>query len=391
MARTILHVDLDAFFCSVEERIDPSLAGKAFVVAGSAEHRGVVSSASYPARKFGIRSAMPTARALRLHPDLIILPVRHHLYGQESDRVMDLLRESAPVIEQISIDEAFLDVSDDPRPGRQVAAALQAEIRTRFGLPTSWGVAPNKLVAKIATEVGKPNGLVVVPPGEAAAFLAPLPVGMLWGVGPKTQAFFHRQGILTIGGLANLPQARLRELFGERGLELASQARGEDDRPVVEEHEARSMSSETTFARDLTDEHDLKQVLRGQSEEVGRRLRESQLAGRTVRIKLRWTDFSTITRQARLRQPTDQDGEIYQVAQALFEKAWRRGKPVRLLGVGVSSLEAPVRQLSLFDRSWEEDERLLKAVDQIRSRYGDQALQRAASLNRKASRKPDRP
>ncbi len=227
--------------------------------------------------------------------------------------------------------------------------------------------------------------------GEVAAFLAPLPVGMLWGVGPKTQAFFHKEGIQTIGALAGLSAVRLRELFGERGPELASHARGEDDRPVVEEHEARSMSSETTFARDLADERELKQTLRGQSEEVGRRLREAQLAGRTVRIKLRWSDFSTISRQSRLRQPTDQDGEIYRAAQALFDQAWRRGRPVRLLGVGVSALEAPVRQLSLFDRSWEEDKRLLKAVDQIRSRYGDQALQRAGSLTRKAPRKTDRP
>lgn len=208
---------------------------------------------------------------------------------------------------------------------------------------------------------------------------------------PKTQAFFHRQGILTIGALAGLPQARLRELFGERGLELASQARGEDDRPVVEEHEAKSMSSETTFTRDLADGHELDQTLRSQSEEVGRRLREAQLAGRTVRIKLRWSDFSTITRQARLRQPTDQDGEIYRAARTLFDGAWRAGRPVRLLGVGVSGLEAPVRQLGLFDRSWEQDERLLKAVDQIRARFGDQALRRAGGLSRKQPRKPDRP
>ena len=391
MARTILHVDLDAFFCSVEERIDPSLTGKAFVVAGSAERRGVVSSASYPARKFGIRSAMPTSRALRLHPGLIILPVRHHLYGEESDRIMSVLRDSAPLVEQISIDEAFLDVSDDPRSGGEIAAVLQAEIRQRFGLPTSWGVAPSKLVAKIATEVGKPNGLVVVPPADVATFLAPLPVGMLWGVGPKTQAFFHKEGILTIGALAGLSDARLKELFGGRGPELASHARGEDDRPVVEEREARSMSSETTFARDLADERVLKQTLRGQSEEVGRRLREAQQAGNTVRIKVRWSDFSTITRQARLSQPTDQDGEIYRAAQALFDKAWHKGRPVRLLGVGVSGLEAPVRQLSLFDRTWEQDVRLLKAVDQIRSRFGDQALQRAGSLPKKSPRKVDRP
>ncbi|MGH2605529.1 MAG: Y-family DNA polymerase, partial [Anaerolineales bacterium] len=205
MARTILHVDLDSFFCSVEEILQPSLRGQAFVVAGQPGHRGVVASASYPARRHGIRSAMPTAQALRLLPDLVVVPPRHGTYGDFSRKVMALLRESAPRVESISVDEAFLDASDDPRGGEAAASALQREIRHRFQLPSSWGVASNKLVAKIATNVGKPNGLIVVPAGKEAAFLAPLPVGLLWGVGPKTQAALLDLGVRTVADLARLP------------------------------------------------------------------------------------------------------------------------------------------------------------------------------------------
>jgi DNA polymerase-4 len=389
MPRTILHIDLDAFFCSVEERLNPGLHDRPFVVAGAAGKRGVVASASYAARPFGVRSAMPTAQALRLCPTLIVVTPRHGRYGEESDVVMRMLRDAAPVVEQTSIDEAFLDVSDDPRPGREVAAALQAAIGSERGLPSSWGVATNKMVAKIATEVGKPRGLVVVPPGEEAAFLAPLPVGMLWGVGPKTTPLLIREGVRTIGELAALSADRLTTLFGDRGPELASQALGLDDRPVVEEREPQSMSSETTFARDVASGAELHRVLLGLSEEVGGRLRQAGLAGSTVRIKLRWPNFTTITRQQRLRQPTDQDGEIYRSARALFDQAWRTGRPVRLLGVAVSALRAPFRQLNLFDRSWEEDERLLQAIDAIRSRYGQDAVRRA-SLLREGRSLPDR-
>jgi DNA polymerase-4 len=387
MDRTILHFDLDAFFCSVEAILDPQLRGQAFVVAGSPEERGVVSSASYPARKYGIRSAMPTAQALRLCPGLIVVRPRHRQYGEHSDRVMDLVRGSVPAMEQVSIDEAFLDVTDHPRPGREVAAGLQAEILRRFSLPTSWGVAPNKLVAKVATNVGKPNGLIVVPPGQEATFLAPLPVSMLWGVGPKTQAQLAEFGVRTIGDLAGMPEDRLRSLWGERGIDLAASARGEDGSPVVEGHEARSVSSETTFARDISEREALSRTLRSLAEDVGRRLRESEVAGTTVRIKVRWPDFTTITRQTRLRQPSDQDGEIFQAAQELFDRVWRPGKAVRLLGVGMAGLGPPLRQLGLFDRRWEEDSRLLKAVDAIRAKYGWDAVQRASDLQKR----PDRP
>ncbi len=380
MRRTILHVDLDAFFCAVEEILDPSLKGVAFVVAGSPEGRGVVSSASYPARKFGVHSALPTARALRLCPGLVVVRHRHHVYGEYSERVMEILRQSVPVMEQISIDEAFLDVSGHPDPGEQVAASLQRRILGELQLPTSWGVAPNRLVAKIATNVGKPNGLVVVPPGQEAAFLARLPVAMLWGVGPKTQAVLAELGVRSIGDLATMPLETLAARFGYRAADLQAGARGVDDSPIEESREARSISNETTFARDVTDAEDLQRTLRGLVEGVGRRTREAGLGGATVRIKLRWPDFTTITRQVRLPQATDQDGEILSAALELLQHAWRPGAPVRLIGVGISNLGPPSRQLSLFDHRWEEDSRLLRAVDAIRARFGEDAVRRASDL-----------
>jgi DNA polymerase-4 len=381
--RSILHVDLDAFFCSVEEILDPELKGKAFVVGGRPDGRGVVASASYAARAFGIRSAMPTAQALRLAPGLIILSSRHGVYGQHSKKVMDHLRKSAPIMQKISIDEAFLDVSADLRPGAELARQWQNEILNLFQLPTSWGIATNKLVAKIATEVGKPGGLVTVPPGEETAFLAPLPVDMLWGVGPKTKSRLEQINIYTIGELAQVPAAKLRTLFGVVGLELASRARGEDSSEVRQGGEPRSMSAERTFAQDLSRTADLHKALLQMSEEVGRRLRRDGLAGRTIRLKIRWPDFQTHTRQLKLEQPTDHDGEIYLEAQKLLSSLWAEGQPVRLLGVGVADLSTPWRQLSLFGRAWEQDERLQTALDDIRSRFGPKAVRRAGGLRKR--------
>jgi DNA polymerase-4 len=382
MARTILHFDLDAFFCSVEEILNPDLRGKTFVVGGQPGGRGVVSSASYPSRKYGIRSGMSTTLAARQCPELIVVSPQHGAYGKWSSRVMNLLRESAPLVEQISIDEAFLDVSDDPLPGGEVARRLQKRILARLRLPTSWGVASNKLVAKIATEVGKPRGLIVVPPGEEANFMAPLPVAMLWGVGPKTSSRLAELGVKTIGDLAALSAERLSRYFGSRGQELATRALGIDDRPVIEDHEARSMSAERTFSKDVKDGDELRGSLRRLSERVGLRLRRGELAGRTVRLKLRWPDFTTITRQMRLENPTDQDGEIYRSVLHLFEKEWRKGRAVRLLGVGVADLGPPIRQLRLFDHSWQEDGRLLRALDEIKERYGRHAVQRGSKKRR---------
>lgn len=380
MTRKILHMDLDAFFCSVEMLLDPSLKGKPFVVGGSPEGRGVVASASYPAREYGVHSAMPTAQALRLCPDLIVVSHRRGDYRSYSKRVMERLRREAALLEQLSIDEAFLDLADDPRPGRRVARELQREIERDLDLPSSWGVATNKLVAKIASDVGKPRGLIVVPPGEEQDFLAPLPVEMLWGVGPKTQEELRALGVTTIGELADLSEPRLRAAMGERGADLQLRARGIDERPVVEEHEPKSMSSETTFPEDRADKQALEATLLTLSERVGARLRREGYAGSTVKVKVRWPDFTTLTRQKQLPHPSDQDDEIYRAARSLFHQVWRRGRSVRLLGVGVAELGPPVRQLELFDRSWQQDERLLEAVDAIREKYGPDALRRATRL-----------
>ena len=382
-SRTIIHVDLDAFFCSVEELLDPSLKSTAFAVGGAADQRGVISTASYEARKFGVHSALPTARALRLCPHLKLLPGRHRLYGEYSRRVMAFFDQETPLVEQISIDEAFLDFTGDARPGGKIAATLQARIAAETGLPSSFGVATNKLVAKIATNVGKPKGLVVVPPGEEAAFLAPLPMSMLWGVGPKTQARLAELGLRTIGDLAAWPAADLEQRFGAWGADLARHARGIDDRPVETEREAKSISKETTFARDVSDRAELRRTLLELCDQVGASLRRQGLVARTVKLKLRWPPFETITRQSTLPQSTDMDAEIFEAAFALFQAAWGRGRPVRLIGVGVSGLQTPARQLSLFD-SAPQDQRagkLAEAVDKIRAKYGWDAVKRASALN----------
>jgi DNA polymerase-4 len=384
MSRKILHLDLDAFFCAVEEKLDPSLRGKAFAVGGRPDERGVVASCSYAARQFGVRSAMPMARALRFCPGMLVISSRHRLYGQESRQVMERLQSLTPLVEQISIDEAFMDVSDLPEPGEVLARRLQAQIQEELGLPCSLGVATNKLVAKTATDVGKaanrgespPNAITVVPPGEEAAFLAPLPVQALWGVGPKTAERLAELSIRTVGDLAVHPEVELVGLFGKLGHELSKRARGVDDRPVVVWHEAKSISQETTFARDISNMETLLETLRSLSEEVGSRLRKESLCGSTIRLKIRWPDFTTLTRQMTMNPGTDQDSEIYAAALRLFESVWRKNQPVRLIGVGVSGLGPPARQLSFWDSDWEKEKRLLEAVDRLKTRFGEKAVQR---------------
>lgn len=380
--RKIIHLDLDAFFCAVEELRHPELRGKPFAVGGKPNERGVVASCSYAARRMGVRSALPMAKAVRLCPQLLIVSVDHAEYSRHSQRVMDILREHSALVEQISIDEAFLDLSDLAQTGAELARGLQSEINTRLKLPCSLGVAANKLVAKVATDTGKarhrtgayPNTILVVPPGQEAAFLAPLPATALWGVGPKTAVRLADAGILSIGDLAGLDEARLTRLFGAYGHEMGLRARGIDDRALETEHETKSVSCETTFERDIRDEERLRLTLRQQCEEVGRRLRAEGLCAGTVRIKLRWPDFSTHSRQVSLTQATDQDRVILAAAQGLFEGIWERGKAVRLLGVGTSKLTQAAYQLSLFDTSQDKEHRLLEALDALRARFGDQAV-----------------
>ncbi len=388
--RTILHLDLDAFFCAVEELHNPSLRGKAFAVGGRPEERGVVASCSYAARRFGVRSAMPMSRALRLCPGLLVISHHRGNYGEMSEKVMQRLHDLSPLVEQISIDEAFVDISDLRESPETIACRLQKRVNDELGLPCSVGVAANKLVAKIATEVGKksgkqgepPNALTIVPPGTEAAFLDPLPADMLWGVGPKTAAKLAGVGIKTIGDIARRPAADLVRWFGENGRDLHRHARGVDERPIVTEYEAKSISQETTFARDVSDDKALADTLRELSAEVGRRLRKSDLAGTTVKIKLRWPDFTTLTRQVTLSQPADQDDEIYRLALALLGKVRAKGKAVRLIGVGVSGLGAPLRQLELWGAGSEKSRRLQEALDTLRAKYGEQSIRRGKRNHR---------
>jgi DNA polymerase-4 len=384
MPRTILHLDLDAFFCAVEELHDPSLRGKPFAVGGLPEERGVVASCSYAARRFGVRSAMPTSRALRLCPGLIVISHHRGNYAEMSEKVMQRLQDLSPLVEQISIDEAFVDISDLREDPERVAHRLQAQVNDELSLPCSVGVATNKLVAKIATEVGKktaqkdqpPNAVTIVPPGSEAVFLDPLPADMLWGVGPKTAARLAEKGIKTIGDIARHPAADLLSWFGENGRDLSRRARGIDESPVVTEHEVKSISQETTFARDVSDDRRLAETLRELSTEVGRRLRKAEIAGTTVKLKLRWPDFTTLTRQVTLVQPTDQDEEIYRVALDLLGKVRAKGKAVRLIGVGVSGLGAPLRQLELWGTDAEKRRRLQEALDTLREKFGEKSIRR---------------
>lgn len=384
MPRKILHLDLDAFFCAVEEQRNPTLRGQAFAVGGQPNERGVVASCSYAARAFGVRSAMPMARAIKICPNLVIVSAHHGNYGEVSDRVMERLHNLSPLVEQISIDEAFIDVSDLPDSALALARNLQEKIKVELDLPCSVGVATNKLVAKIATDVGKaavrtglsPQAIMVVPPGEEAAFLAPLPASALWGVGPKTTLQLERLGLKTIGDIARWPEADLARRFGKWGYDLARHARGVDDRPVEIWRETKSISAEVTFSQDIAEARALHQTLRELSDQVGRRLRESSLAGTTIKLKLRWPDFTTLSRQMTMGQPTDLDDEIYSAIVKLFEAEWQAGRAVRLLGVGVSGLGAPRRQLSLLDAEPEKNRKLLTAVDKLRDKYGDGVVKR---------------
>lgn len=385
MPRTILHLDLDAFYCSVEEIQNPSLRGKPFAVGGKPDERGVVSSCSYAARDMGIRSAMPMSRAVRLCRDLIVVSGRHHLYGEYSEKVMEKLRALTPLVEQISIDEAFLDISDLQLPSARIALDLQRSIQTELNLPSSVGIASNKLVAKIATEVGKksskkktepPFGFTVVPAGEEAQFLAPLPADMLWGVGPKTNARLAELGIHTIGDIANWPEKELVSLFGENGRDLWQHAHGIDNRPVVTEYETKSVSQETTYNVDVKDQKTLEKTLREQSRDVARQLRKNDLAGKTVKIKIRWSDFTTLTRQTTLPTSTDNEDEIYRTAVKLMNAVRKPNQPVRLLGVGVSGIGAPVRQLSLWDAGSEKSRKLQEVVDELQEKYGKSVIRK---------------
>jgi len=384
-ARTILHVDLDAFYASVEVLDNPSLRGKPVLVGGTGP-RGVVAAASYEARRFGVHSAMPMGRARRLCPQAVVLPPRFDVYGAKSRAVHEVFAAFTPIIEPIALDEAFLDVTGGLRlfgTGAEIGAAIRARVRAETGLTASVGVAPNKLLAKLASDDAKPDGMLVVEPGGELAFLHPHPVGRLWGVGPATLARLERFGVETIGDLAALPEASLVDALGKaHGHHLHELACGRDERPVEPDRETKSIGQEETFPRDVADTEALGREVRRMAERVGTRLRDHGLAGRTVTIKVRFPDFRTITRSATLPEPIAASAEIARLALGLLEKIDTAGG-IRLLGVTVSNLTAGAsRQASLFD-----DEAapaagaaMQSVVDAVRARFGSGALGPAATV-----------
>jgi DNA polymerase IV len=383
-ARTILHLDLDAFYASVEQLDDPALRGRPVIVGGPSR-RGVVCAASYEARRFGVRSAMPTAQARKLCPDGAFLSPRFERYSALSERVFGIYRRYTPLVEPLSLDEAFLDVTASRAlhgEGRDIAAAVKRAVRAESGLAVSAGVAEVKLAAKIATDLGKPDGLVEVPPGGVAAFLAPLPVGRLWGVGPVTEGALRRLGVALIGDLARTPEVALAAAIGaSQARALHALALGDDPREVVPDEAAKSVGAEETFGEDLVGAASLARALLGQAARVGRRLRAAGLAGHTVTLKVKYSDFTLVTRRETLALPTDDDRAIFEAARAQLARVDVE-RPVRLTGVSVSGFAhaAERRQLDLFGAApaprpdVEKRRSLNAALDALARRFGEGAV-----------------
>jgi DNA polymerase-4 len=381
--RLIAHVDMDAFYASVEIRDDPTLEGKPVVVGGAADQRGVVAAASYAARKFGIHSAMPMARAVRLCPDLVRLPGDPAKYAEVSARVFAILESFSPLVETISLDEGFLDVSHVSDP-HELGRSIKDRIREAVRLTASVGVAPSKFVAKLASDHRKPDGLVVVAPDEVLDFLHPLPIERLWGVGTKTAPRMHALGIRTIGDLALRDASWARTHLGEHGLVLRELALGRDDRPVVGDQAYKSISSEMTFATDIADRMKLLGLVADQAATVAKRMRREGVLGRTVQLKMRDDTFATRTRRKTLGAPSDDGDTIYRAARALLE-ADPLARPLRLIGVGVSGFsEAASQTLSLFDGAQEPeraaDAKFQQALDALEGKFGKGAVRRGQAL-----------
>jgi len=339
--RIILHIDMDAFFAAIEIMRHPEYRGKPVVVGGrgNPRERGVVSTASYEARQYGIRSAMPLREAYRRCPHAIFLPVDHSTYAQYSARVMDILRRFSPLVEVIGLDEAFLDITNSPLGSpEEIARSIKEMIRKETGLTASIGIAPNKLLAKIASDMNKPDGLTVIRPEEVASILEGLPTSRLWGIGPKTEARLRQVGIHTVGQLARTPLEQLVSLFGKAlGHSLKERAQGIDPSPVVPFHEPKSFSRERTFQRDTSNIYLLRQVLYRLTKEVWQRCQANGYLGKTVTLKIRYANFHTITRAHTLAAHTDSLDQFWQAIQLLWRRIdWNR--PVRLVGIRISSL-----------------------------------------------------
>lgn len=383
MIRCIFHIDLDAFFVSVEQALAPKLYGKPVIVGGRPDRRGVVASASYEARTFGVRAGMPLGQAYRLCPQAIFLEGSFPRYRDASARFMAILADFSPCLEPAGLDEAYMDVTGCEFHGspRQLALKIKERIKKELNLIASVGIAGCKAVAKIASDLGKPDGLVEVALGQEKNFLAPLPVGSLPGVGKKTEQALSAMGIDTIGQLAVLPRELVRNQLGVIGVMIHHYANGIDDREVEPPGEAKSISRETTLAQDTLDRDFLKAILRYLCERVGAELRDQNKQARSIILKLRYADFETITRRISSQEATDADEVIFGgVAKLLSRALAGKRKPVRLLGVGVSNLVGYGRQLHLFDSTSQRLGYLDKSIDRIRRRYGFTSIQTGRTL-----------
>ena len=378
MARCIFHIDLDAFFVSVEQVVNPELKGKPVIVGGDPEHRGVVASASYEARAFGIHAGMPSSTARRLCPQAIFIRSHFSLYRDASTKFMKILGDFSPHIEPLGLDEAYLDVTGCVEPygsPQKLALVIKEKILDELQIKASVGVATCKVVAKIASDLCKPDGLLEIAPGEEQAFLNPLPITKLLGVGKKTEQALKEMGISTIGELASRPLDTIERRFGATGTVLHSYARGLDDREVEAPGEAKSISQELTFTHDTFDRNFLEANLHNLCQEVCQDLRTQSKRTKCVAIKLRYADFKTITRQVTLQKASDVTRVVFATAQQLLTKALaQREKPVRLIGIRISSLVGEGKQLSIFDSGTARPEHLDKAIDKIRSKYGSTAI-----------------
>jgi len=387
--RTVFHVDMDAFFVSVEELYDPSLKGKPVVVGGRPNERGVCAAASYEARKFGVHSAMPLRTAYKLCSQAIFIDGHPERYSEYSKKVYRVLQSFSPQLEMASIDEAYVEFTGAERlhgPALLAAHSLHERMKRETELNCSIGIASSRVVAKIASDQAKPNGVLWVPPGEEPNFLAPLDVRKIPGVGKVTEQNLHQLGIRKVGDLARLEEGFLREKFGAWGLALAGKSQGLDaggwfDSDIGANLDPKSISHEHTFSHDTADEQQLEATLARLSEMVGRRLREHRLYARTVQLKLRYKDFTTITREHSLPAGTQLDTEILEQARSLFRKNWKRGERVRLLGVQASSFEREEGQMDLLDSEkqarWK---KALAAADSLRDRFGESAVSLASGL-----------
>lgn len=388
--RVILHLDMDAFFAAVEQMDNPQYRGKPVVVGADPKGgtgRGVVSTCSYEARTFGIHSAMPISVAYKRCPHAIFLPVRGKRYAELSRQIMAILEEFSPLIEQISIDEAFVDISGTEKvlgPPEIVANNIKQCIKERTGLTASIGIAPNKFVAKIASDLQKPDGLVIVKPGTVEEFLSPLEISRLWGVGDKTRPHLEKMGIKTIGDITKFSCEEMAKRFGKHGRHLWNLAHGRDDREVVAYTKVKSVSNEVTFEHDTADLELMQKTILQLSEKVASRLRKKQLMGNTVTLKIRLEGFTTFTRNRTLKDPVNTSEGIYSAAFALFKQFDRSGKRVRLLGVGVSALKtAHGAQMSLFAEQKQDESKIDTVMDKVRDKFGDKSIFRASLLRRK--------